>query len=150
MYWALLFLCHQFGLSLYRFVSTLARNIVVANAAGMMMLLCVFLMDGFVIQRRYLHPWVLWSPSLPSPLMLTAKPSTPLLLCYLHNSILQSTPCLLSLSFALTSSALLQQQGCAWLKQHYSNPKHPSCGQMLLIACLLHLEMIPIPDNGVV
>ena len=64
MYWALLFLCHQFGLSLYRFMSTLARNIVVANAAGMMVLLCVFLMNGFVIQRRYLHPWVLWSTSL--------------------------------------------------------------------------------------
>ncbi|KAL3140482.1 hypothetical protein ABBQ38_004739 [Trebouxia sp. C0009 RCD-2024] len=60
MFWALLFLCHQFGLSLYRFTSTIARNIVVANAAGMMLLLCVFLMNGFVIQRRYLHPWVLW------------------------------------------------------------------------------------------
>ena len=70
-YWALLFLCHQFGLSLYRFISTLARNIVIANAAGMMLLLCVFLMNGFVIQRRYLHPWVLWSASLlPSVTML--------------------------------------------------------------------------------
>ena len=68
MFWALLFLCHQFGISLYRFISTLARNIVVANAAGMMLLLCVFLMNGFVIQRTYLHPWVLWSvPPLLSP-----------------------------------------------------------------------------------
>lgn len=73
MFWALLFLCHQFGLSLYRFISTLARNIVVANAAGMMLLLCVFLMNGFVIQRRYLHPWVLWSVSLLLSLLFTAK-----------------------------------------------------------------------------
>ncbi|KAL0018676.1 hypothetical protein WJX77_002041 [Trebouxia sp. C0004] len=60
MFWALLFLVHQFGVSLYRFISSLARNIVVANAGGMMLLLCVLLMNGFIIQRRYLHPWVLW------------------------------------------------------------------------------------------
>ena len=60
MHLLLLFLIHQFGVSLYRAVATAARNIVVANAAGMMFLLCVFLMDGFVIQRRYLHPWVIW------------------------------------------------------------------------------------------
>lgn len=72
MFWALLFLCHQFGLSLYRFISTLARNIVVANAAGMMLLLCVLLMNGFLIQRRYLHPWVLWSVSLLLSLIVTA------------------------------------------------------------------------------
>ena len=39
---------------------TLARNIVVANAAGMVVLLCVFLVNGFIIQHTYLHPWVLW------------------------------------------------------------------------------------------
>ena len=32
---------------------TLARNIVVANAAGMVVLLCMFLMNGFVIQHTY-------------------------------------------------------------------------------------------------
>ncbi|DBB15923.1 TPA: hypothetical protein ACH3X3_003297 [Trebouxia sp. C0006] len=60
MYLALLFLIHQFGLSLYRLVATASRHIVIANAVGMMALLCVFLMDGFVIQRLYVHPWVVW------------------------------------------------------------------------------------------
>lgn len=60
MYLALMFLVHHFGLSLYRLVATMSRHIVIANAAGMMMLLCVFLTDGFVIQRVYIHPWVIW------------------------------------------------------------------------------------------
>ncbi|DBA99141.1 TPA: hypothetical protein ACH3X3_011764 [Trebouxia sp. C0006] len=60
MYLACLFLIHQVGISVFRFVATLSRNIVVANALGMMLLLCIFLMDGFVIQRRYIHPWVVW------------------------------------------------------------------------------------------
>ncbi|KAL0019151.1 hypothetical protein WJX77_009596 [Trebouxia sp. C0004] len=37
-----------------------SRHIVIANAIGMMVLLCVFLMDGFVIHRLYVHPWVIW------------------------------------------------------------------------------------------
>jgi len=32
----------------------------VANAAGMLLLLCVFLMNGFVIRKFYIHPWVIW------------------------------------------------------------------------------------------
>ena len=60
MHLAILFLVHQFGLSLYRLVATLSRHIVIANAIGMMLLLCVFLMDGFVIARLFVHPWVIW------------------------------------------------------------------------------------------
>ena len=44
-------LIHQVGLSLYRSISSATRNIVIANAAGMMLLLCVFLMNGFVIRK---------------------------------------------------------------------------------------------------
>lgn len=44
MCWALIFLTHQFGLSLYRLLATLARNMVLANAFGMVVLLCVLLM----------------------------------------------------------------------------------------------------------
>ena len=60
MYVALLLLIHQFGLSLYRLVATVSRHIVIANAISMMVLLCVFLMDGFVIRRLCVHPWVIW------------------------------------------------------------------------------------------
>ena len=55
-----MFLVHQFGISLYRLMATMSRHIVIANALSMMVLLCVFLMDGFVIQRVCIHPWVMW------------------------------------------------------------------------------------------
>eukprot|EP00891_Asterochloris_glomerata_P005171 jgi/Astpho2/5171/Aster-04755 len=53
-------LIHQVGLCLYRSISSATRNIVIANAAGMMLLLCVFLMNGFVIRKNFVHPWVVW------------------------------------------------------------------------------------------
>ncbi|DBA79271.1 TPA: hypothetical protein ACH3X2_007820 [Trebouxia sp. C0005] len=60
MFLALLFLTHQIGICIYRVVATASRQIVVANAAGMLLLLCVFLMNGFVIRRPFIHPWVIW------------------------------------------------------------------------------------------
>lgn len=57
---ALLFLTHQIGISIFRVIATASRNIVVANAGGMLLLLCVFLMNGFVIRRSFIHPWVIW------------------------------------------------------------------------------------------
>lgn len=60
MFMALLFLTHQIGISLFRVIATASRNIVVANAGGMLLLLCVFLMNGFVIRREFIHPWVIW------------------------------------------------------------------------------------------
>ena len=60
MFLALLFLTHQIGIAIYRSVATASRHIVVANASGMLLLLCVFLMNGFVIRRQYIHPWVVW------------------------------------------------------------------------------------------
>ncbi len=60
MFLALLFLTHQIGICIYRVVATASRQIVVANAAGMLLLLCVFLMNGFVILKFYIHPWVIW------------------------------------------------------------------------------------------
>ena len=44
MCWALIFLTHQFGVTLFRLLATLARNMVLANAFGMVILLCVLLM----------------------------------------------------------------------------------------------------------
>ena len=63
MFLALLFLTHQIGIGIYRVVATASRQIVVANAGGMLLLLCVFLMNGFVIRRTYIHPWVIWYAS---------------------------------------------------------------------------------------
>ena len=60
MFLALLFLTHQIGISIFRVIATASRNIVVANAGGMLLLLCVFLMNGFVIRRQFIHPWVIW------------------------------------------------------------------------------------------
>lgn len=63
MFLALLFLTHQIGICIYRVVATASRQIVVANAAGMLLLLCVFLMNGFVIRRQYIHPGSSGAPS---------------------------------------------------------------------------------------
>lgn len=60
MFMALLFLTHQIGITLFRVIATASRQIVVANAGGMLLLLCVFLMNGFVIRRAFIHPWVVW------------------------------------------------------------------------------------------
>lgn len=61
MYWALYFVTHQVGISLFRLMAVITRNIVLANGAGMLMLLCTILVDGFVIIKSYIHPWIIWS-----------------------------------------------------------------------------------------
>ncbi|KAL3141609.1 hypothetical protein ABBQ32_004850 [Trebouxia sp. C0010 RCD-2024] len=60
MYWAIVFVTHQVGVTLFRCIAVVTRNIVVANGLGMLMLLCTILLDGFVIPKRYIHPWVVW------------------------------------------------------------------------------------------
>ena len=51
---------HQVGISIFRTVAVVTRNIVLANGVGMLMLLCTILVDGFVIIKRYIHPWIIW------------------------------------------------------------------------------------------
>ena len=60
MYWAIIFVTHQVGVSLFRCTAVVTRNIVLANGVGMLMLLCTILLDGFVIIKQYIHPWVVW------------------------------------------------------------------------------------------
>lgn len=60
MSWALIFVTHQVGISIFRTVAVVTRNIVLANGVGMLMLLCTILVDGFVIIKRYIHPWIIW------------------------------------------------------------------------------------------
>ena len=45
------------AISLFRAIGGLARNIVVANALGSMMLFLVILMGGFVLVKPNIHPW---------------------------------------------------------------------------------------------
>ena len=63
MYWAIIFVTHQVGICIFRCTAVVTRNIVLANGVGMLMLLCTILLDGFVIIRRYIHPWVVWYPT---------------------------------------------------------------------------------------
>lgn len=60
MYLALIFVTHQVGIVLFRTIAVLTRNIVLANGVGMLMLLCTILVDGFVIVKHYIHPWIIW------------------------------------------------------------------------------------------
>ena len=36
---------------------SLARNLVVANALGCLVLLLLLLLGGFVLTKEYIHPW---------------------------------------------------------------------------------------------
>ena len=60
MFWAIVFVTHQMGVCIFRCTAMVARNIVVANGLGMLVMLCCILLDGFVIIKRYIHPWVVW------------------------------------------------------------------------------------------
>ncbi len=60
MFLLLLFLVHQWSVALFRMMGALCRNIVVANAVGLMFMLLVFLMGGFVITKQNIRPWVVW------------------------------------------------------------------------------------------
>lgn len=60
MFLFLLFLVHQWSVALFRMMGALCRNIVVANAVGLMFMLGVFLLGGFVITKQVVHPWVVW------------------------------------------------------------------------------------------
>ena len=60
MFWAIVFVTHQVGVCIFRCTAMVSRNIVVANGFGMLALLCFILLDGFVIIKRYIHPWVVW------------------------------------------------------------------------------------------
>ena len=60
MFWAIVFVTHQVGVCIFRCTAMISRNIVMANGLGMLLLLCCILLDGFVIVKRYIHPWVVW------------------------------------------------------------------------------------------
>lgn len=57
MFWFLSFLIHNNAVTLFRSIGALARNLVVANALGALVLLLLLLLGGFVLTKRYIHPW---------------------------------------------------------------------------------------------
>lgn len=60
MSWLLLFLVHNMAISIFRAIGAIARNIVVANACGSMMLMAILMLGGFVLPRGQIHGWWIW------------------------------------------------------------------------------------------
>jgi ABC-type multidrug transport system permease subunit len=57
MFWLLSFLVHNSAVTLFRAIGSLARNLVVANALGALVLLLLLLLGGFVLTKAFIHPW---------------------------------------------------------------------------------------------
>lgn len=50
-----LLIVHQMALSLFRFMASLGRDLVIANTCGSGALMILFLLGGFIIPRGRLH-----------------------------------------------------------------------------------------------
>ncbi|KAK9812481.1 hypothetical protein WJX73_003351 [Symbiochloris irregularis] len=53
-------LVHQWSVSFFRMMGAICRNITVANAIGLMLMLIILLTGGFVITKQSIHHWVVW------------------------------------------------------------------------------------------
>lgn len=47
----ILVVVHQTGLALFRFLASLARNLIVGNSVGVLALMTIFVMGGFILSR---------------------------------------------------------------------------------------------------
>lgn len=56
MFYLLTFLVHQWSVALFRMMGALCRNLVVANAVGMMVMLLVFLVGDFLTASNLCTP----------------------------------------------------------------------------------------------
>ncbi|KAJ7962920.1 Pleiotropic drug resistance ABC transporter [Quillaja saponaria] len=56
----LLFLVHQMGSALFRFLAAVGRNPVVSNTVGAFTLLILFVNGGFVLARENVKKWWIW------------------------------------------------------------------------------------------
>ncbi|XP_071932486.1 pleiotropic drug resistance protein 3-like [Coffea arabica] len=57
----LLFALHMASISMYRFVTSVCRTVVVASMVGLLTLLLVFLFCGFIIPRPTMPNWLKWA-----------------------------------------------------------------------------------------
>ena len=60
-FWLLCFLIHNTAITLFRMIGALARNLVVANALGSLVLLVLVMLGGFSLSKHYIHPWWIWA-----------------------------------------------------------------------------------------
>ncbi|XP_061368731.1 ABC transporter G family member 31-like [Gastrolobium bilobum] len=56
----LLFVVHQMALGLFKFMASLARDMVLANTFGSAALMIIFLLGGFIIPKGMIKPWWIW------------------------------------------------------------------------------------------
>ena len=56
-YWCLLFLTHQFAISLFRLTATIGRTLVVAYTLVWLIFIIVLLLDGFVLIKKSVPDW---------------------------------------------------------------------------------------------
>ena len=56
-YWCLLFLTHQFAISLFRLTATIGRTLVVAYTLVWLIFIIVLLLDGFVLIKKSVPNW---------------------------------------------------------------------------------------------
>jgi len=64
----LLFSVHQMALSLFRFIASLGRTMIVANTFGSFALVIILLLGGFLLPRKDIKNWWIWGYWI-SPLM---------------------------------------------------------------------------------
>ena len=81
MSWLLLFLVHNMAVSLFRAIGAIARNIVVANACGSMMLMAILMLGGFVLPRGQVHGWWIWGYWIGTYLMMSVRMSVRMSVC---------------------------------------------------------------------
>jgi len=72
MSWLLLFLIHNLAISIFRAIGAIARNLVVANACGSLVLMLILMQGGFVLPRGEIRGWWIWAYwiGLPAPIRL--------------------------------------------------------------------------------
>nr|KYP71090.1 Pleiotropic drug resistance protein 2 [Cajanus cajan] len=63
-----LFGIHQMALSLFRFVASAGRTLVVSNTLGTLTLQLIFVLGGFIVAKDDIEPWMIWGYYI-SPLM---------------------------------------------------------------------------------
>ena len=49
------------AVSLFRLIGSIGRSMVVTNTLGSFSLLIVFVLGGFIIAKRDIHPWWIWA-----------------------------------------------------------------------------------------
>ncbi|KAK7387230.1 hypothetical protein VNO78_27860 [Psophocarpus tetragonolobus] len=59
-YMLLLLMLHQMALGLFRFMASVARDMVIANTFGSASLMIIFLLGGFIIPKGMVKPWWIW------------------------------------------------------------------------------------------